>query len=456
MLDVFVTPLRQDLFSDGRPVPGASARVMCDAALIHCDEPRVGQSSGPPRTSAVQMSSAAEPAPSLPYRNRNGPEDEVHNRSALWECIYLTPMRVRRLPPEVQAFLDSEFENNDQKDDLGTDWLGRMVGALADASSLPAVRSALKELGLTHSASTWRDIKEKRLKPELEAGRIDRALVQLLLQELEEHGPMHVLLFRLQGSTSRDRARRAQECFESAKRTFDPEWDAASSPDAPVSTKLVHVRIENGSLVAKALETKDSYRDVGGFQITGGREIRCKYRRRARRVKMARLHPDGLLEVRVGALAQEDRRVPYSDEALQFLQLMSPVLATGQFEPVFLDALQTTLWARDKTRDENIFVLDQTLATDEGNTMALRAGSRAHDASRDQTLRLASKEFLGRAGSSLRQAKILWVGQGEDSLPALDFTVRVADEKNEFFTTRACSKADYEQVFSDIRRLGRL
>ena len=54
----------------------------------------------------------------------------------------------------------------------------------------------------------------------------------------------------------------------------------------------------------------------------------------------------------------------------------------------------------------------------------------------------------------MNKAVLLWSARSPASSMGADVTVGVTHEINEFYTSGASSRVDYEHVFSDIRRLG--
>lgn len=331
-----------------------------------------------------------------------------------------------------------------------------------DVSSLQVASRLLKDRGVRYSAPTWALLKTDRLEPALESKALTRDDVRDMLQDMEGHGKAHVLLFRpTVGVRVNHLLKRARVCAALDRLGLTETLDAPPPPKAPVSTKVTHVGFEaDGALVVKALETKESFSQVDDFKLPGGREVRLAQRARARRVKLARLHTNGLLEVRLGSTRldpNERNDHTYSAEAHSFLKLIGGLIPPGDFDLAPLDTFKSMLWTRSRRGlEERILVLSQDMASDRGNVMALRAGSRAMDASQDDTLRIASQAFLQQKGSSMAQAKILWVAQGEPDLPRVDITVRMTSEAHEFYTSKATCKTDYERVFLDIRRLGKL
>lgn len=382
------------------------------------------------------------------------------NPAYVW-CSLAPSVRemAHRPPPHVSEYF-AQFQLESAAAKLGTDWLGRMVSAMADVSALSVMSQLLKERGLHHSATDWKSVKERRLEPAIESQQLTRDDVRDMLRDMEEHGRMHVLLYRPREGFDhtplllKSRVANALSSMKLAK-----VLDAKESPDPPVNSAIVNVRFEDDVLVVKSLESKTIHRPVNEFILAGSRQIRLTQRVDIRRMRLARLHASGLLEVRLGAVrsGRGVARHSYVDEAETFLSSLGQLIPATWFEPASLARFKRNLWSRAKRgREPHIFVLGQTMASDRGNSMTLNAGNRSTDASQDEALRDASDAFLQREGSSLNKAVLLWRERGSTSSLGADVTVGVTHEINEFYTIGASSRADYEHVLSDIRRLGKL
>jgi hypothetical protein len=132
------------------------------------------------------------------------------------------------------------------------------------SGTISIVRRFLKSRKLEHSASTWSDMVDKRLRPALEAGHIDKRDVAGLLSDIEEHGNQHVFLFRI--SPDSKAAVLAENPEEIVQILGQPKdiIQVIGLPDAPVvaSVKLCPYN-GKGSVLVKIVERRVQLEFVG-------------------------------------------------------------------------------------------------------------------------------------------------------------------------------------------------
>ena len=275
-----------------------------------------------------------------------------------------------------------------------------------------------------------------------------------MLQEMEEHGRQHVLLFRPKKDMpyhERLNPKRVRKAL--MDRGFSHVLDSLPSTETPGEVTLTHLRFEDGALVFKALEAKEAYVRIQTIPFDEGREIRFEQLNRQRRAKLARLHLDGLLEVRLSTLNSSRSDHSYAREAEAFLKTFNWLVEPSWFDPASLKTFKARVWNRP--RNDGVQVLNQEIDSDGGGRVKLSAHDRTTDAAEDQGLQASKSAVLARDGSSLGKTEVRWEGQA-DRRPYSDVTIRVTREPNEFAVGQASTKADYDHVFDAIRKLGRL
>ncbi len=344
------------------------------------------------------------------------------------------------------------------RDELGSDGLGRTLTQVRDASSLDAVSAWLQSRDLPHSLTGWLQAKEKRFQDALDRKKLKPSDLEQLLGELEEHGQQHVLLYKVK-KAHKVGPQLAPSIVKKAlaNKKLSGVLGNWTETDAPEKRALVSVRFEDtGALVVKTLETRDTYKVVNNLEDEGGRKLEFKRRTRARRVCLARLHSDGLLEVRLGSLSATSSTHSYVNEAGTFLKSINWLIPPTHFEPVSLKDFKTHLWRVNRSSRTRIAVLSSSLSSTKKNAASFRAKNRKTDASKDTAVQDGNAAFMKVKGSSLRKAELLWYPKMKGDLPRNEVVATLTDELNEFLTTRACSREDYEIAFNDIRQLGKL
>lgn len=359
-------------------------------------------------------------------------------------------------PVAVQHYFERIYAGAAEVAAYGNDNLGRIVSAMDQVSTLNVAGQLLKEMNLPFSAAGWRALKDTRLETALQSKQLTEDRILEMLQEMEEHGRQHVLLFQAKPGitlTERLSPRRVRRAL--TEHDALDAFDSSPPIEAPRETTLTHVRFENDSLVFKALETKEAFIRVQTIPFEHGREIRFERLNRQRRAKVARLHANGLLEVRLSTLNSSRSDHSYAQEAEAFLTTFRWLVEPSWFEPASLKTFKARIWSRSKG-DAGIQVLSQDLDSDAGGRVVLKAQNRQTDAAADPGLQASKTALLEREGSSFGKSEVKWEAQVEPGRPRAPVTIRVTNHINEFSVGQALSKADYDYVFEAIRKFGRL
>lgn len=366
-------------------------------------------------------------------------------------------MKKEKLPAELQAYFAPFFEAADADTDYGEDWLGQVITSMSQVSSLAVASQMLKERGLHWTVTGWKKLRTERIEPALSEGQLSKDQVLQMLADMEEHGRQHVLLYQLKpefgselgGVLDANRVKR-----ELLTHNFSRTFDRLPTPRTPSTLTLTHVRFEGPILVFKALEAKIARRQIYSFPLASGQEIQLEKTTLLRRAKIARLHPNGLLEVRLGALEHARNDHGYDTEADAFLRTFQWLVQPAWFNPAHLGIFKRAVW--EQRTGDRIQVLNQNLASNAGNTVALKARHRRTNIASDAGVCGARKAVLAQQGSSSGRIEVLWPARTGFPQPHADITIRTTEKINEFSIGQAISAADYEYVFGDITRLGNL
>lgn len=377
-------------------------------------------------------------------------------------AIVLAVVKVEKgeeLPERVRAYFEKMIAEQVPEEELGTDSIALLIAALRDVTSLQVVRSMLRDQAedYAYSSQKWSHFLEKRVRPVVEDGNLTEDDLLNMLHVSEEYGRQHVLLYRIKPehdvakilSSKRVRAQlRAHE--------QEDLLDALPEPVAPAELELVHVRLDDDGLVLKAIESKESIQIARTYDFDAGHELRVAVARKKRRVKLARLHRNGLLEVRLGAIAIPGRQHKYAGEAWEFLGKFAYLIERTQFKEVTLDKFRKKIWR--VTDPDRIVVRGQDGATAGGDKLMMRAKDPRSDVSSNPAFSKTFDTFLNEPGTTADQAEIVWKKQEQPALPATDVVVRLSGASggtgHEFIIRQHCTQQDFEYVLSEIRRYG--
>lgn len=374
------------------------------------------------------------------------------------------PTAALDLPDDIRSFFQGVIEGLDPDEHLGTDPVAVLVGAMRDVTSLWVMQTMLHEWDedLAFSAGKWHDFLNKRIRPAIETRKLSIDNLAAMLHEAEEYGRQHVLLYKLKRGfqisplLSLPRVRRQLHSHKKGS-----VLDAIPSASAHDKLDLVHVRLDDKEgLVLKAVESKESLQVLKTYNViaAAGHEIRVGVAKKKRRIKLARLRPNGLLEVRLSTVSTGGRQHNYQKEATEFLELFSYLIEPSHFSPARLDKFRKKIW---EVRDEDRIVIpthDGAAAT--GERMTLRARDRRSDVSTNIACGVAYDAFMKVDGSTPDQAEIVWKRQETSGAPSTDVVVRLSGASSgvahEFSIRQHCTRADFEYVLAEIRKYGGL
>lgn len=175
-----------------------------------------------------------------------------------------------------------------------------VLNLLQGITTINVVSEFLKSRGIHHSASSWVELRTKRIMPAVEQGILSYSNLLDLLGMSEECGNQHVFLYKLAKTT-------ATKCLN--RQAIDEvikKLDLGSLPRLlvkPENPTISDVRLEPDTAPAKALTIKVVSTVLRKEKIVDEtiKDIQTiKYRNVPERsVNLLKLHQDGFVEVRI-------------------------------------------------------------------------------------------------------------------------------------------------------------
>ena len=297
-------------------------------------------------------------------------------------------------------------------------------------------------------ANTWDKMKDS-LRTSFKKGKVSEDTLLTYLRDAEEYGRQHVFLFKrvVQGPPVptqqhirvwlRDQG--AEDVLEKPR--------VLELPDEPEVVEVRRDPFDPGTvLVFKIVEARTYDTLVDTTPVVDGRFSRKYEREIERGVNVVRVHPTGLVEVRV--YQHKGGSVHYDAELNKILGIVDGVIDRTTLHPYTLAKAKKKLYeARHKlagvvsfsgintldsdgvthtsacTRQTNIFEMEKT----EKSVAILTADDDAYHAS----------------------LNLYWLKQ-EKKRPQEDVHALLSGQVNEFAITHRCSRGDYEHVLGQI------
>jgi hypothetical protein len=172
---------------------------------------------------------------------------------------------------------------------------------------------------------------------------------------------------------------------------------------------------------------------------------------RVRAVYIARLHSDGLLEVRIYSHRSGGARA-YKEDVNQILASLVGMVDPAKTKVVSLQKLKDALWSRRASLQGYVRYSDSELRNEHGSRLRGATGREEADLFDDPATE-ASMETFGEKSDAYCESLNVWWKTQKDGRPSKDIHLWLAGDENEFAINQQCSRADYEHVLSELRRL---
>lgn len=339
------------------------------------------------------------------------------------------------------------------RQDLAT--VDLILKLLEETTSLEVVGHFLRQRGLASSASGWRFLRDNRILPALEQNKITVNDLISLLRDAEEHGRQHVFLYRVDRNhvgalLARNRVQAALRRHGLTRLLETPR--ILDQPDEPT---VSDVRWETAnidlSLIVKVIE-KRRYRKLISQREEGNRLFVEYEFYDERAVNVARLHHDGILELRIGTHTNSSK---YDSDIERFRQIVAPIIPLDGFREWSVQKAKNNLWTKRAESRTSVRWSDSRLRNDNGTVIT--AATRDMEASLDDDEGAASSvdAFMEHADSRCEASNIYFIKGPPEGTPSKDIHVILAGQLNEFALTANCNERDYNYVFNEIKRHNR-
>jgi hypothetical protein len=322
-------------------------------------------------------------------------------------------------------------------------------------ATLDQVSNFLKEKGLEHSAPSWEEMINRRLKPYLHDKSLRAEDLLLLLREVEEHGSQHVLLYRLGRKESFGNLFNENELEKRLVGAVGwPKVGEASFVNLPEKPTIVEVRRDkkgqHTSIIVKFVEKRIHTRRKGTEQDKG--DLIVRYSQEIyRAVNVVRISEDGVAEVRVFS---HKEAVSYEGEAFGLLQRLAPLVPIAKWESLPLNKLRNNLLDPKKRNEmKKHFKLRHTQQRDEnGNRLQAAVGTLSSDIYEAQGL-IGSLDLFGQAKNAShcdRAAVYLQPARSNEREIAVVLHGDTNGQPNEFSIGSRVNQHEYEHILGSI------
>lgn len=332
----------------------------------------------------------------------------------------------------------------------GAQKLSLLLKLIERATSLAVVRDFLKSRNLSHSASSWDELRTKRVLPAIDEGQLTLADLHALLRRTEGFGRQHIFLFRCPVG------RAAEMIAEERVRSLLLEMgvvEAADDPlvvDLPAEPTLVDIRFGKAEgvkfMALKEIERRTHKKLVSETTDDDAMTFTKVYKvEHQRAINFARLWDNGLLEVRI---ASRDNATAYRDDLAHFFNRLKPIITRNEFAEVSLMQLKKNLWAKRDKLQHLVKFSTYTLQDDEG--MSLRANAVLITDDLAGSERIANSLAAFNAETVQCSDSNIFFKIVEKGETVKEIHVLLNGEENEFAVTAAITEEEYEYVLHQV------
>jgi len=224
--------------------------------------------------------------------------------------------------------------------------------------------------------------------------------------------------------------------------------------DLPDHPEIVDIRVEyvgdpdvGRTLTIKVVETREVKTGfVERRDSVSGKLVREYSLAKKRAVNVAKLHENGLLELRI---ASRDNTKKYSDDVASFFNKIKPFLPVSEFRNVSLAKVKDTL-VRERENLEGVRYSQSSARNDVGNVIQLAASTQQENLCDDSGAMAAMNSFLSEDGY-VTGANVYFTLPGEERRQEIH--VVLWGELNEFTIPVTCTPEDYVFVLRKILSL---
>lgn len=327
-----------------------------------------------------------------------------------------------------------------------------VLDLLQEATSKEVVQEFLKRKGLHHSG-TWPVVRQKWLTPYLNDFQITLDELIELVVSSEESGDQHVFLFQCLEPAD------VAELFDegrahAALRGMGLERliSARDIERKPATPSLVEVRWD-GDPVAQTLTIKEA--EVHKKYVLQKEKPRGKVlvkyyvEQEVRAINIAKLHRDGLLEVRIQS---RDNTTKYGRDVNRFLRQINQFFPIAKFRELSLTPAKSAMWARRRELGDLLRYTNASVVDESGHKVHAATG---HDGGKlDESAAARSVDFvLNDDQNAYCSDSNLWFLKSDHISSSVH--VLLEGDSNEFAVPRKCSAEDYEYVLGQIRHFNR-
>jgi hypothetical protein len=328
--------------------------------------------------------------------------------------------------------------------------ISRIAQLLRYSTSRKVVEDFLQSKRLPHTARNWEDFINERIIGSVEKNQLSSDDFLKLLSSVEECGKQHVFLYSCVAPVAERLLDETRVLTDVKNANLEHVYGSPLALDTPDTPTIVDIRLEKAvvplTLVVKEVYTHRAYKAASSKEE--GDELTKVWRIiRTRAVNIAKLHRDGLLEIRLASVSESSYKV----QRERFLKMVGNLIPIHLFAPVNLAEAKKNISVNKLALSSSLRFADTILRNENGTIVKVSSGSSADNLAEDEGALASEGGFLLHNGA-YADGQNFFI-RPVSNLLSKETPIIMSGELNEFGITAQCSEADYNYVISEIRKL---
>jgi len=327
----------------------------------------------------------------------------------------------------------------------------RAVESLRERSTISTITEFLRSKNLAHSANTWDDLIEKRLRQHWKDGKLSEVDFRKLLRDAEDYGHQHIFLYSLKGGGAEAATRLKKTNVQAALKKMGYP-DILTTPrfvPTPKQTEMADAYLaENLSLSMKLIERR-TLRVEEREETEDGYRIRKRIQYQ-RAVDLVTFLSTGLLEIR---LEMMDDTPDYPKIRDDIWDVIEPIFPQVEFGELDLSEARKKITVNPTDDVRRVVRVRRASGRDtDGTTFTVAAGKvNGNLLATEQNVEGIAK-LGGRPTSQMGQTSVGFLAQ-ENGIPRRELGAIFTSAPNEVLILPSCTPEEYEYVRGQIAKL---
>nr|WP_319514379.1 hypothetical protein [uncultured Cohaesibacter sp.] len=349
--------------------------------------------------------------------------------------------------------MDLNSANMRQADAHSTVDVEFVLNRLRTQGTLEQASSFLRLKQLAHSASSWDEMADKRIKPNIASGKISTSDLFSLLAEVEEHGRQHIFLFQLANNKSVSCLFNAPDLAKRIASANLPNLGVPSIVDDPKGPTIVEIRHDTKgkiqNLIVKIVEER-FYSDNRRENSVNGQMVVTYDLHPYRAVHIIRIQENGAAEIRVYSHRET---MDYQKTADTLWEIAAPVVDNRIFNPVRLDNFKDGLWNKRKRAgvQKHFSLRNSDHKNAMGNRIRVSAGPVGATMLSDAELVASVDRFHAKRNwVRCERASAILKSEASSGQLSRDVNLLFHGAPNEFTITSKVTRSEYEYILEKV------